>query len=174
MSRRRRRPLRPPNLLLLLPRHHPIRHNWTMKDLHDKMEELIEIAREFGLDEVSYSCEDWSCKFSNDFVEVQEAAPKSAPSRLAKPVAPANADGQQSGVPVNSPTTGIYYSSPNPGSPPFVKIGDSVEAGQVIGLIEAMKVFNEITATVSGKVVGTPAANGQLVQPGDPLVYIGQ
>ena len=78
-----------------------------------------------------------------------------------------------SGVPVNSPTTGIFYSSPNPGAPSFVKVGDTVEAGQVIGLIEAMKVFNEITATVSGTVQRVVALNGQLVQPGDPLVYIG-
>lgn len=74
---------------------------------------------------------------------------------------------------MNSPTTGIYYSSPNPGAPPFVKVGDTVEAGQVIGLIEAMKVFNEITATVSGSVLRVSAQNGQLVQPGDPLIYIG-
>jgi acetyl-CoA carboxylase biotin carboxyl carrier protein len=74
---------------------------------------------------------------------------------------------------VSSPMTGIYYSAPSPNAPEFVKEGDSVTAGQVVGLIEAMKVFNEITATTSGKVLKLVAANGALVQPGDPLLYIG-
>ena len=69
--------------------------------------------------------------------------------------------------------TGIYYSAPSPGSPPFVKEGDSVSAGQVIGLIEAMKVFNEIPAPTSGVVSKIVAESGQLVNFGDPLLYLG-
>jgi acetyl-CoA carboxylase biotin carboxyl carrier protein len=68
--------------------------------------------------------------------------------------------------------TGIFYDSPSPGADPFVKPGDDVEAGQVVGLIEAMKVFNEITATVAGKVSEVKAKNGELVQPGDPILFI--
>jgi acetyl-CoA carboxylase biotin carboxyl carrier protein len=67
---------------------------------------------------------------------------------------------------------GIFYACPSPGSPPFVKPGDSVSAGEVVGLIEAMKVFNEIVSPFSGKVALTPAENGQLVQPGDLLLLI--
>ena len=52
-------------------------------------------------------------------------------------------------------------------------VGITIEKGQVVGLIEAMKVFNEITAPVSGTVTAVKAENGQLVQPGDPLIYIG-
>jgi acetyl-CoA carboxylase biotin carboxyl carrier protein len=85
-----------------------------------------------------------------------------------EPVAP-----QQKGTPVSSPMTGIFYSAPSPNAPPFVKEGESVTAGQVVGLIEAMKVFNEITATNSGVVLQVIAESGQLVQPGDPLLYIG-
>jgi acetyl-CoA carboxylase biotin carboxyl carrier protein len=77
------------------------------------------------------------------------------------------------GVPVTSPMTGIYYGAPSPNAPPFVKEGESVTAGQVVGLIEAMKVFNEITASTSGTVLKIEVESGQLVQPGDPLLYVG-
>ena len=69
--------------------------------------------------------------------------------------------------------TGIYYASPNPSSPPFAKVGDEVIAGQTIGLIEAMKVFNEIPSPVSGTVLSITSASGDLVQNGDVLLYIG-
>jgi acetyl-CoA carboxylase biotin carboxyl carrier protein len=76
------------------------------------------------------------------------------------------------GVPISSPMTGIFYPAPSPSSPPFVKEGESVEIGQVVGLIEAMKVFNEITASVSGTVTQVVAESGQVVQPGEPLLFI--
>jgi len=82
-------------------------------------------------------------------------------------------DSKPSGTPVASPMTGIYYSAPSPGSAPFVKEGDAVSAGQVIGLIEAMKVFNEIPAPTSGIVQNLVVESGQLVNFGDPLLYLG-
>ena len=68
---------------------------------------------------------------------------------------------------------GIYYASPSPSAPAFVSEGDSVTVGQVVGLIEAMKVFNEITAMTSGKVTKLVAQTGKIVQPGEPLLFIG-
>ena len=76
------------------------------------------------------------------------------------------------GVPVTSPMNGIFYGAPSPSAPPFVREGESVVSGQVVGLIEAMKVFNEITASTSGVISKIVAKQGQIVQPGDPLVYI--
>jgi len=67
---------------------------------------------------------------------------------------------------------GIFYRSPSPGTEPFVEVGGLVEEGQTIGLVEAMKVFNEITAEVNGRVIAVPAATEQLVQHGDTLVII--
>lgn len=89
------------------------------------------------------------------------------------PVEPEPIAAAPKGTPVSSPMTGIYYSAPSPNAPPFVKEGEVVNAGQVVGLIEAMKVFNEITAPTTGVVSKVVAESGQLVQPGDPLLYIG-
>lgn len=77
------------------------------------------------------------------------------------------------GTPIASPMHGIYYGAPSPSAAPFVKEGDTVTAGQVVALIEAMKVFNEITSTVSGTVLKIAAASGDMVEPGTPLVFIG-
>lgn len=75
-------------------------------------------------------------------------------------------------VPLPSPMVGVFYLAPSPGEPNFVEIGDRIERGQTIGLIEAMKVFNEVTAEVSGTLVETPVGNGQLVETGMPLMLL--
>lgn len=75
-------------------------------------------------------------------------------------------------VKITSPMIGVFYRAASPDSPPYVEVGDEVEEGQTIGLIEAMKVFSEVPAEVSGRVVEIPAENGKLVQQGDVLVVI--
>jgi acetyl-CoA carboxylase biotin carboxyl carrier protein len=78
----------------------------------------------------------------------------------------------EQGVAIVAPLTGVYYSAPSPTTPPFVNIGETVQAGQIIALIEAMKVFNEINAEISGKVIAFVAANGSVVQKGEVLLRI--
>lgn len=78
----------------------------------------------------------------------------------------------ESSVPIVTPLTGVYYSAASPTTPPFVNIGDTVHVGQVVALIEAMKVFNEVTAEVSGRVVELPAKNGEVIQKGDVLIRV--
>ena len=73
---------------------------------------------------------------------------------------------------VKSPIVGTFYESPSPGSPPFVKPGDKVEAGQVLCIIEAMKLMNEIEADVGGEIVKRLVNNGQPVEYGQPLFSI--
>ncbi|MHB8599405.1 MAG: acetyl-CoA carboxylase biotin carboxyl carrier protein [Ktedonobacteraceae bacterium] len=75
-------------------------------------------------------------------------------------------------VAVVAPLTGVYYSSPSPTLPPFVSPGDIVYVGQVVALIEAMKVFNEIQSEVSGRVVALVAPTGEVVQKGDALLRV--
>jgi acetyl-CoA carboxylase biotin carboxyl carrier protein len=73
---------------------------------------------------------------------------------------------------VKSPIVGTFYESPSPGAPAFVKIGDQVEVGQVLCIVEAMKLMNEIESDVAGEVVKRIAASGQPVEYGQPLFAI--
>ena len=73
---------------------------------------------------------------------------------------------------VKSPIVGTFYEAPSPGTPPFVKIGDSVQEGQVLCIIEAMKLMNEIEAEVSGVLAKAFVSNGTPVEYGTPLFGI--
>lgn len=93
------------------------------------------------------------------------AAPAAAPAEAAAPVEEALHE-------VKSPIVGTFYESPSPGAPAFVKVGDQVEVGQVLCIVEAMKLMNEIEADVAGEVVKRIAASGQPVEYGQPLFAI--
>jgi acetyl-CoA carboxylase biotin carboxyl carrier protein len=73
---------------------------------------------------------------------------------------------------VKAPLTGIFYASPAPGSGPYVQVGGEVAVGQVIGLIEAMKLFNEIKSDLAGRVVKVVAESGALVKAKQPLIEV--
>jgi acetyl-CoA carboxylase biotin carboxyl carrier protein len=73
---------------------------------------------------------------------------------------------------VVAPFTGVFYRSPTPSARAYVSEGDWVDADAVIGLVETMKIFNEVTADCSGRIVKFTAEKGQLVHAGDPLVLI--
>ncbi len=73
---------------------------------------------------------------------------------------------------VRSPIVGTFYECPSPGSPPFVKPGDMVEVGQVLCIVEAMKLMNEIEADVAGEIVKKLVANGQPIEYGQELFVI--
>jgi len=152
-----------------------------VSDLKNQIDELAELMREFRLAEAERAGEGWSIAFKRRtapiaapiaMVDAIPGDPSEFESHVAdvepEPTAPAKA----AGMPINSPMTGIYYTAPSPSAPPFVSVGDVVEAGQVVGLIEAMKVFNEIVAPMSGTVTEIAAQSGQLVQPGEALLYI--
>ncbi len=73
---------------------------------------------------------------------------------------------------VKSPIVGTFYESPAPGAPPFVQVGDQVEVGQVLCIVEAMKLMNEIEADAAGEIVKRVASSGQPVEYGAPLFLI--
>jgi acetyl-CoA carboxylase biotin carboxyl carrier protein len=73
---------------------------------------------------------------------------------------------------VKAPLTGIFYASPAPGSGPYVSVGGEVAVGQIIGLIEAMKLFNEIKSDLAGRVVRVVAESGALVKAKQPLIEV--
>jgi acetyl-CoA carboxylase biotin carboxyl carrier protein len=101
------------------------------------------------------------------------AAPATpAPVAAAAPL-PAEPPAPASNVrPVRAPLTGVYYASSSPSTPPYVTVGQEVLVGQVIGLIEAMKLFNEIKSDVSGKVVRIVAEAGKLVKAKATLIEV--
>ena len=79
---------------------------------------------------------------------------------------------EQGLVTVKSPIVGTFYRAPDPGSPPFVNVSDHVRVGQVLCIIEAMKLMNEIEAEVAGEIVKVHHESGQPVQYGEPLFVI--
>ncbi|NLH98558.1 MAG: acetyl-CoA carboxylase biotin carboxyl carrier protein [Chthonomonadales bacterium] len=94
-------------------------------------------------------------------------APRRAPER------DQNAPTDRSGwIALTSPMVGVFYRSPGPGEPPFVEVGDPIEEGQTIGMIEAMKVFSEIPSDSAGVVAEIVAADGQLVRADEVLLYL--
>jgi acetyl-CoA carboxylase biotin carboxyl carrier protein len=98
------------------------------------------------------------------------AAPSTpAPVETPKPAAPAVEPDLHI---VRSPIVGTFYESPSPGSPPFVKPGDMIEVGQLLCIVEAMKLMNEIEADVAGEVVKRLVNNGQPIEYGQELFQI--
>lgn len=103
-------------------------------------------------------------------VPAPAAAPAApAPAATATPAEPAEEAGLHI---VKSPIVGTFYESPSPGAPAFIKPGDTVQAGQVLCIIEAMKLMNEIECDVGGEIVKRLVANAQPVEYGQPLFAI--
>ena len=99
------------------------------------------------------------------------AAPVPLPTGPKPAVAPASA-AAPSGLVVNAPLTGIFYAAPSPGAAPLVSVGSIVAVGQPIGLIEAMKLFNEIKSDKAGRVVRIIAQDGLLVKAKTPIIEL--
>lgn len=100
---------------------------------------------------------------------VPAAAPVAAPAAPAAAATPPPEEGLHT---VKSPIVGTFYEAPSPGAPPFVKAGDSVEVGQVLCIVEAMKLLNEIESDVAGEIVKKLATNGQPIEYGQELFVI--
>jgi acetyl-CoA carboxylase biotin carboxyl carrier protein len=106
------------------------------------------------------------------------AAVSASPAAPAEAIAPgepptAGRDPSASAKPsVKAPLTGIFYASPAPGTAPYVQVGGEVAIGQVIGLIEAMKLFNEIKSDLAGRVVRVVPDSGSLVKAKQPLIEV--
>jgi acetyl-CoA carboxylase biotin carboxyl carrier protein len=112
-------------------------------------------------------------KVSKNGTPPPPAAPGAAPAAPAGVTVSGPEQKTQGDLPtVNAPLTGVFYRSPTPQAPPFVQIGAVVNKGDVIALIEAMKLFNEIRATAGGKVKRIFAENGQLVRAHQPLLEL--
>jgi acetyl-CoA carboxylase biotin carboxyl carrier protein len=101
------------------------------------------------------------------------ALPSQAPGAAAPAaVSAAAAESAPAGTVVKSPIVGTFYRAPDPNSSPFVSVGDRIKVGQVLCIIEAMKLMNEIEAELAGEVLKIHVENGQPVQYGDPLFTV--
>ncbi|HMG85640.1 MAG TPA: acetyl-CoA carboxylase biotin carboxyl carrier protein [Terracidiphilus sp.] len=154
------------------------------QDIKD-LQELIEFLKKYQVAEFDLERGDIKIrlKFSQavapaasvaDLARLVAAAPPATASPAAQPAAvPAAPADPDAGLHiVKSPIVGTYYGSPSPGASPFVSPGDRVEKGQVICIVEAMKLMNEIEADASGEVVKCFISNGQPIEFGQPLFSI--
>ncbi len=130
-------------------------------------ETLLRLARRFHLSELEWQ---------EDGLRIlirREGTPVETPEGMSLPVSlPPKTPGvtsQAKLVDLCAPMTGVFYRAPSPDAPPYVEVGDFVEEGQIVCLIEAMKVFNEVPAERSGRVVEVCAESGQLVEQGAVL-----
>ena len=141
-----------------------------------KVKKLIELLEESGIAEIEIHEGEESVRVSRQGTAVQ-AVPGQA-AGTAAPEAPARAMGAPAreelpeGHAVRAPMVGIFYEAPAPGRPPFVELGKSVRAGDVLCVIEAMKIMNQIEADVAGTISKVLVKNGEPVEYGQPLFII--
>ncbi len=148
-----------------------------------KIKKLVELLEESDLAEIEISENDESVRLSrmprNMPVPMYAApqapmAPAAAPSPEAAASSPATAEPtpEPEGHVIRSPMVGTYYGSPNPESDQFVRLGQEIREGDVVCIVEAMKMFNQIEADVAGKVVSILVETGQPVEYDQPLMIV--
>ena len=153
-----------------------------MTEAHDPILEAVDLLapafESAGLDELELSIGDLHVRLAKPLqalVAAVEATPASvAATPHSAPAEPLTPYGEPTAGMrfVSAPLTGVWYPSPSPGARPYVNEGDEVAAGQVIGLIEAMKLFNEIKSDASGRISRVLVENGTLVKRKQPLLEV--
>jgi acetyl-CoA carboxylase biotin carboxyl carrier protein len=147
-----------------------------------KVKKLIELLEESGIAEIEISEGEESVRISRYPQGMTVAqAPVMAPMQAAS-AAPAAAPAQPAPAPtspspaadnsITAPMVGTYYSAPAPGAKPFVQVGDEIKVGQVLCIIEAMKMMNQIESEKEGRIVSILARNGEPVEFGQPLFVV--
>ncbi|MAT65377.1 MAG: acetyl-CoA carboxylase, biotin carboxyl carrier protein [Gammaproteobacteria bacterium] len=150
-----------------------------------KVKKLIELLEESGIAEIEIHEGEESVRISRNSSSVQTVVQAAAPMPAAAPAAPMPATGAPAAEPaaeaapaipaghqVTSPMVGTFYRAPSPGATPFVEVGQRVNAGDTLCIIEAMKMLNQIEADKAGTVVAILVENGQPVEFGEPLFVI--
>jgi acetyl-CoA carboxylase biotin carboxyl carrier protein len=146
----------------------------------EELKELITLIDQSSIDEFDYETEGEKVslrKLKEEVVQVTQQAPQApaAPAQQEQPAAPApapEAAAKNYDYEITSLMVGTFYSKPNPDSEDFIKVGDRVEKETVVCIVEAMKLFNEITADVTGEIVEVLVENGELVEYGQPLFRV--
>ena len=143
-----------------------------------KVKKLIELLEQSNINELEINEGDESVRISRGGTAVTYAAPPmpapvaAAPAPIAAAEAAAPASEELTGHAVKSPMVGTFYASPAPDSPPFVSVGQTVAAGDVICIIEAMKMMNQIEADKAGTIGAILIEDGEAVEFDQPIVTI--
>ncbi len=140
----------------------------STEELIGAVRELISLMGKGGISELDLTSGDVSIRLrgsSASATQVSVSAPANGAATPAEPVV-------DEGHLVTAPMIGTYYAAPSPGEDPFVQVGDEVEIGQVVGIIEAMKIMNEIIADSAGVVAEILVSNAQAVEYGSPLIRL--
>jgi len=140
----------------------------TTDTLIGHVRELIGLMSKGGISELDLSTGDVSIRLRGQTATVQTVVSQATQHIDVAPARPEEPEGHL----ITAPMIGTFYSAPAPGEAPFVQIGDEVEVGQVIGIIEAMKIMNEIIADRPGVVVDVIARNAEAVEYGSPLIRV--
>ncbi len=143
-----------------------------IEDTIECIEALAEIVNKNDLGKLKISLEDMDIVIEGKKT-VSAAAP--APAAAAVAIAPQKAEitiAEESGNIVTSPIVGTFYASPAPDKPPFVKVGDTVNSGDVVCIIESMKLMNEINSEFGGRVAEIYVNNGDAVEYGQKIMRI--
>ena len=144
----------------------------------DRLQQLVEMMEKHGLSEVSLRRGDEQWRVHRGAREVVHAAPPPMPypmptAQAAPASATAPAIAEASGlIDIKSPTVGTFYASPSPGEPAFVTVGSVVTPETIVCLLEAMKVFNQIPAEVSGTITAILVKSGDAIEFGQPLFRV--
>jgi len=148
-------------------------------DAADQVRALGELLREFDLDALRVKIGETEFELvRRDPTQIVHAAAYAPAAGGGGPAAPPAADGATGAAPpanvrrVSAPVVGVFYRAPSPDADPFVAVGDRVVPGQVLCILEAMKLMNEITSEHAGTVVRILPENGELVSLGDDLVWL--
>jgi acetyl-CoA carboxylase biotin carboxyl carrier protein len=142
----------------------------------DLVRKLADLLEETGLTEIEYATDSWRIRVVRSAGSTPAAAATN-PAAAANNPAPAQAastmevEESHPGA-VTSPMVGIVYITPEPGAAPFIKVGDAVQEGQTLLLIEAMKTFNEVRAQRAGKVTQILVEDGAPVEYGEELLIL--
>jgi acetyl-CoA carboxylase biotin carboxyl carrier protein len=158
---------------------HPTARDFKAMDIR-KVKKLIELLEESGIAEIEIKEGEEAVRISRystniPVAPVQMAAAPAPVPQAASAAAPATAEApaETSGHKVLSPMVGTFYRASSPEAEPFVKIGDKINTGDTLCLIEAMKMMNQIEADASGTVLAIEIENGEPVEFGQTLVVIG-
>jgi acetyl-CoA carboxylase biotin carboxyl carrier protein len=142
----------------------------------DQLRELIRLLDEANLTEIEVEQDDDRIRVRRDPAPVLSAAATESVAVVSasgpEPASPESARDDDDGAYVTSPFVGTFYRAPSPDGAPFVDIGDSVVPGQVLCIVEAMKLMNEIEAEAAGTIVEVLVENGKPVEYGDRLFRI--